>query len=212
ARAALPLGFQPGRSTDALDFAVVLFFVLGGSRRALVHDGVGRIVRRATVVVVVVVAGAGLAAARATATTAGGVGAAVLVAGVVGLIGVVGILVATLGIGLCVAGVVVVGVVALLTTTTTTSAASSPAAPARGPLPLVVIGIRSAVVAVVILVVIVGVVLDPDRLRRHEQRQVVGPLRVGGGLENQPRLRLVAGRLVARWLVAGRFVAGGLVA
>ena len=93
--AALPLGLQPGRPADALDLAVVRrVFGLGRSRRPLVHDGVGRIVGRGTVVVVVVVPGAGLAATTTTATTAGGVGAAVLVAGVVGLIGVVGILVA----------------------------------------------------------------------------------------------------------------------
>src|SRR5258707_3841675 len=53
--AALPLGFQPGRSADALDLAAVLVFVLvlGGARRPLMHDGVGRIVRRPTVAVAV---------------------------------------------------------------------------------------------------------------------------------------------------------------
>ncbi len=191
--AALPFGLQPGRSADALDLAVVLVFVLAGSRRPLMYDGVGRIVRGGPVVVVVT--RAGLAATTAATTTVRAVGAAVLIAALV--VGVVtGILVATLGVGLCIAGVAVVGVVAaLLATTTATSATAPAAAPASRPLALVLVGIGSAVVAVVLVLVVgVGVVVELHRLRRHEQRQVVGPLGFGGRLEDQPRLRLVVVR------------------
>jgi hypothetical protein len=61
---------------------------------------------------------------------------------------------------------------------------------------LVIVGIRPgviAVVVVVIIVIVVRVIHGPNRLRRHEQRLVVGPLRalLGRGLEHQPGLGLI---------------------
>ena len=153
--AALPFGLQPGRSADALDLAVALVFDVGGARRPLMYDGVGRIVRGGPVFVVV--AGAGLATTTAATTTGRAVGAAVIIAALV--IGVVtGILVATVGVGLCIAGVAVVGVVAALLATTTAATATAPAAaPASRPVALVLVGIWSAVVAGFVLVVVDGV-------------------------------------------------------
>ena len=143
----LPLGLQPGRSADALDLAVAVavVLVLVAARRALVHDGVGRIVWGQAAGVVVT--RAGLAAATAAATAGAAFGACgVVVAGVVvGLVGlVVGILVVAFGIGFAV-------VTVLLATTTTTSSAPPATAPGGGTLGLLLLGVLSAVVAVVVL-------------------------------------------------------------
>src|SRR3954471_3282566 len=72
---ALPLGFEPGGSADALDLAVGLIpFLFLAPRRSLVHDGVGRIIRGGAVFVVV--PGAGLATPTPTTTTGAGIAAA----------------------------------------------------------------------------------------------------------------------------------------
>src|SRR3954453_17853365 len=174
--------------------------------------GIGRIIRRDCFVVVV--AGTGLAAPTAAPASFSSVGAALLIAGVVvGVVGILaGILVAALAVAPRFAGFVVVGVVALLAATTAASATAPAAAPGSGPVPLVVVGIGSVVVVVLFLVLGVRFVGELDRLRRHEQRQVLGPLRFGGGLKNEPRLRLVFFRVFRVHRAVGlhrRFVCGG---
>ena len=199
--AALPLGLQPGRAADALDLVVVLV-APSRPRLALVHDGVGRIVGRAAVAVVV--ARAGLAAAAATATARCALGAARLVVAVV-IVGVV--------------AVVIVGRRSESSARRRRRHRRSRRRPARRDhgrdhgghgggawpragrpgrrrnRPVVVVVV---VVLVVVVVAVVGVGFESDRLRRHEQRQVVGGLGFGGGLEDQPRLGLVRGDVGAR--------------
>src|SRR5262245_50532931 len=187
--AALPLGLQPRRPVDALDLAGGSVRVGGlvPSRRPLVHDGVRRIVRGPPAVAIV--PGAGFAAPPTTPPTIACVTAgAVLVAGIlVGLVA--GILVLAL-VGRLDVGVG--GVVASRLAATSAATTTAPAtAPTGRPFPLVLVGVGSAVVVLVVLVG-VAVIVRLDRLRRHEQGQIVGPLGFGRGLENQPRLRLVS--------------------
>ncbi len=188
---ALPLGLQPGRSVDSLNFAVAGLgrFVAptGLTRLALVDDRVRRIIRGS---ILAVLAGTRLPASPAAASARGAVTAptvviTVVVVGVVGVVGVVRI----------VAGIAVVGVVAVLLAATSPTSTASTAPPSGGRLVgLLVVGIRRGIVAVVVLIVIVVVVVrvirDPNRLRRHEQRLIVGRLGtiLGGRLEHQPRL------------------------
>jgi hypothetical protein len=81
---ALPLGLQPGRSVDALNFPVTGLgrFVApaGLTRLALVNDGVRRIIRGSALSVI---AGARLAASPAAAATRGAVTARTVVVTVV---------------------------------------------------------------------------------------------------------------------------------
>ena len=193
--ATLPLGLQPGRSADALDFTVALIGLGRPARLPFMHDRVGRIIARHGRRVVVVPR-AGLAAtATATATGAAVAGAVLVAAVVVGLVGVVtGILIGALAVGLDVIVGVGIGVVTVLLTATSTASPTSTTAAFGGRRPgLFVVGVRAAVVRVVVII-IAGVVGDPHRLRRDEQRKILGALGAvrRGGLEDQPRLGLIA--------------------
>ena len=200
---ALPLGLQPGRAVNPLDLAgtgVLSPGLAAGARRALVHDGVGRVVGRRTVVVVV--ARAGLAA-PAPATTAGRAFARTVV--LVAVVGVIGLVVGILAFGRLVALIyrvawLVVALGAVLFTATAT-AAPAPAATALvgGTVRLVIVIVRAGLCVGVIAVVgilgrtlIAGFVVGLDalgqRLRRDEQRHVVRALDQLLGLAKLPDL------------------------
>ena len=228
--AALTLGLQAGGAADALDLGVRRALRGLAARLALVDDRVGRIVGRRIAVVVVV--GAGLAAATAAAATGRTLRAVVVLSAVV--VGVIGVSVGFGGLpGLGRRLVVVAARLVTVLFTTATATAATPPAPAFGRRPagrvIVGVGVRFLVrvgrrvvlcggvvpVLVVVATAAVGAGGAHHRLRRDEQRQVVGRFGLDRGrfgldrgrrLQDQPRLRLLLGGRVGLLLGnRGRF-------
>ncbi len=192
--AALPLGFKPGGSADALDLVGVRSVRLG-SGSTLVNHGVRRVVGSGRVGVLT----SPCPATTATATATGGTLAArrfVVTGFVVGLraLGVFAVLGGLLGDVGGVGGVV--GVLAgLLTAAAAAATAAAAAAAIRRAVALSVGGLhRVRVLAVLALVVGLGECRGDDRLGSHEERHVGRWLNDRGGvgrLQDQPRLRLI---------------------
>jgi hypothetical protein len=136
-----------------------------------------------------------VAPSASTTPTIGALGAGTLVVAVV-VVGLVCRILVVTGIAIRIGSIVAT----LLAATAAASPTSTAAPSCSRSLGLIVIGIGHVFFVVIVVVIDVTDVTDVidnglvlDRLRGNEQRQVLGAFGVGlrGGLEDQPRLRLV---------------------